>query len=144
MYENYLYYQACHLSSEYIEHSFKVLLLNAGYTYKRNKRKFSHDFKSMYAVLPEKSKEELKNVVSYFNEEYLQKSSTPNSNFRDVIKLSTEEKKGVSDLWKWADIKSRGDFNPDSITQKKRFLQEYEEKHLTKEKIQKRMKENII
>lgn len=137
MYENYLYYQACHLSSEYIEHSFKVLLLNAGYTYKEIKEKFSHDFKSMYAVLPEKSKEELKNVVSYFNEEYLQKSSTPNSNFRDVIKLSTEEKKGVSDLWKWADIKSRGDFNPDSITPKeKRFLQEYEEKHLTKEKIE--------
>lgn len=137
MYENYLYYQACHLSSEYIEHSFKVLLLNAGYTYKEIKEKFSHDFKSMYAVLPEKSKEELKNVVSYFNEEYLQKSSTPNSNFRDVIKLSTEEKKGVSDLWKWADIKSRGDFNPDSITsEEKSFLQEYEEKHLTKEKIE--------
>ena len=40
-------------------------------------------------------------------------------------------------MWKWADIKSRGDFNPDSITPKeKRFLQEYEEKHLTKEKIE--------
>lgn len=136
MYENYLYYQACHLASEYIEHSFKVLLLHEGYTYKEIKEQFSHDFKSMYEALPEESKEEIQSVVSYFNEDYLKKSSTPNSNFRDVIKLSTEEKQRISDLWKWADIRAKMDHTPDSITpEEERFIREYEKEHLTEEKL---------
>lgn len=92
LYNNYLYYQGCHLASEYIEHSLKLILINSGLTYDTIKNKYGHDLKKMYDVLPDEIKSDLKKVTSYFDESYLEKVSNPKSQFRDVIKIKEKQK----------------------------------------------------
>lgn len=141
IYENYLYYQACHLASDYIEHSLKLLLLDSGKTYKEIKEQYSHDFKSMFYALPIDSQNELKNVVSYFNETYLNKATTSGSNFRDVIKYSKEEQKEIKDLWYWGDLKAKETLGENLTDEELNFLQKYEEQFLDEEAMELRKRE---
>ena len=141
IYENYLYYQACHLASDYIEHSLKLLLLDSGKTYKEIKEQYSHDFKSMFYALPIVSQNDLKNVVSYFNETYLNKATTLGSNFRDVIKYSKEEQKEIKDLWYWSDLKVKETLGENLTEEEINFLQKYEEQFLDEEAMELRKRE---
>lgn len=138
IYENYLYYQACHLASDYIEHSLKLLLLDSGKTYKDIKEQYSHDFKSMFYALPIDSQQELKNVVVYFNEAYLYKASVPSSNFRDVIKLSKEEQREIRELWQWADLKVKETAGESLTEEETTFLRKYEEPFLDDKQMESR------
>ncbi len=138
IYENYLYYQACHLASDYIKHSLKLLLLDSGKTYKDIKEQYSHDFKSMFYALPIDSQQELKNVVVYFNEAYLYKASVPSSNFRDVIKLSKEEQREIRELWQWADLKVKETAGESLTEEETTFLRKYEEPFLDDKQMESR------
>ena len=138
IYENYLYYQACHLASDYIEHSLKLLLLDSGKTYKDIKEQYSHDFKSMFYALPIDSQNELKNVVSYFNESYLDKASVPSSNFRDVIKHSKEEQEEIRELWQWSDLKAKETAGESLTEEESAFLKKYEEQFLDEKETESR------
>ena len=138
IYENYLYYQACHLASDYIEHSLKLLLLDSGKTYKDIKEQYSHDFKSMFYALPIDSQQELKNVVSYFNEVYLDKASVLSPNFRDVIKHSKEEQEEIRELWQWADLKVKETAGESLTEEETTFLRKYEEPFLDDKQMESR------
>ena len=138
IYENYLYYQACHLASDYIEHSLKLLLLDSGKTYKDIKEQYSHDFKSMFYALPIDSQQELKNVVVYFNEAYLDKASVLSPNFRDVIKLSKEEQREIRELWQWADLKVKETAGESLTEEETTFLRKYEEPFLDDKQMESR------
>lgn len=89
VYENYLYYQACHLTSDFIEHSLKLLLIKSGYTYAQIKDEFGHDFEKMFNALDSSIQERLKGIVSYFDESYLRNALNKNPDFRDVLKKSS-------------------------------------------------------
>ena len=129
IYDNYLYYQACHLASEYIEHSLKKILLENGYTYKDVKDNYSHNFDSMFYALPQDVQNRLKNVVSYFNDDYLSKAVRQSADFRDDIKRTDEEKQDIKDLWRWADLCYKKDYEPDQLTKEElEFIKTFDEK----------------
>ena len=138
IYENYLYYQACHLASDYIEHSLKLLLLDSGKTYKDIKEQYSHDFKSMFYALPIDSQQELKNVVVYFNEAYLDKASVLSPNFRDVIKHSKEKQEEIRELWRWSYLKAKETLGDTLTEEESVFLRKYEGQFLDDKQIESR------
>lgn len=138
VYENYLYYQACHMASDFIEHSLKLLLLNNGYTYKDIKEQFGHDFKKMYYALTETEKKDIRGIVFYFNENYLQNASAQNSNFRDVIKYSVEEKEETKKIKKFVDLTLKRDFGETLTPEEEEYINNYLEENLSEENLIKR------
>ncbi len=141
VYENYLYYQACHMASDFIEHSLKLLLLNNGYTYKVIKEQFGHDFKKMYDALTESEKKDIKTVVAYFNETYLQNASVQKSDFRDVIKHSDEEKGESKKFKKFVDLSLKRDCGEILTLEEDDYISNYLQENFSEENIIKQNEE---
>lgn len=129
IYENYLYYQACHMASDYIEHSLKLLLLDNGYTYDELMQQFVHDFKKMYSALREEDQENIKLVVSTLGERYLQKVANPNLKFRDVIKQTSEEQAESNEMRKYFELCKKRDVDGQITLEELEYIKKYEEEH---------------
>ena len=138
VYENYLYYQACHMACDFIEHSLKLLLLNSGYTYKEIKEKFGHDFKNMYYALTESEQKDISGILSYFNENYLQNAARQNSNFRDVIKHTPEEKEATKKIKRFIDLSVKRDFGETLTPEEEDYINKYLAENLSEKNFVKR------
>lgn len=138
VYENYLYYQACHMASDFIEHSLKLLLLNSGYTYKEIKEQFGHDFKNMYYALTELEQKDISGILSYFNENYLQNAARQNSDFRDVIKHTPEEKEETKKIKRFIDLSVKRDFGETLTPEEEDYINKYLAENLSEKNLVKR------
>lgn len=141
VYENYLYYQACHMASDFIEHSLKLLLLNSGYTYKEIKEQFGHDFKNMYYALTESEQKDISGILSYFNENYLQNAARQNSDFRDVIKHTPEEKDFAKKYNKFLDLCVKRSIGEELTLAELEYYEKYAEENFSEENLNNRNSE---
>lgn len=77
VYENYSYYQGCHLASTYIEHALKYILLKSkGETYNNLKEQYGHNLKKLFDNLNQDDKNLIKNNCMSLGEKYLFRASS--------------------------------------------------------------------
>ena len=129
------------MTSDFIEHSLKLILLNNGYTYKEIKEQFGHDFKKMYYALNESEKKDMSGILSYFNENYLQNAARQNSDFRDVIKHVPEEKEFVKKANKFIDLCVKRSIGEELTPEELEYYEKYAEENFSEENLNNRNSE---
>lgn len=98
----FMYYKACHLGIEYIEHALKLLLMLDGYDSRQLKKTgIEHDLKKHFELLKdEKVKAILAGSIGHYNEQFLNNILNGIPTDIEYTTWSEQEKENLNNLWK--------------------------------------------